>query len=155
MKIFKSAYLSHNKPGPNGLVWQLIEAREEWTLIIRLPWWLRRQRICLQCRRSRFYPWVGKIPWSREWLPTSVFLPGEFHGQRSLVSYSPWGCKEPDTTEQLMIIKAQRSQVKWVVPTSQFYIEAEMSCTTFSQSFYIFFFCSPSRSRHVITMLII
>ena len=29
---------------------------------------------------------VGKIPWRREWLPTPVFLPGEFHGQRSLVS---------------------------------------------------------------------
>ena len=31
-------------------------------------------------------PWVGKIPWRREWLPTPVFLPGEFHGQRSLVA---------------------------------------------------------------------
>ena len=35
------------------------------------------------------------------WQPTPVFLPGEFHGQRSLVGYSPWGCKESDTTEQL------------------------------------------------------
>ena len=34
---------------------------------------------------------VGRIPWRREWLPTPVFLPGEFHGQRSLVSYSPEG----------------------------------------------------------------
>ena len=33
---------------------------------------------------------VGKIPWRREWLPTAVFLPGEFHGQRSLEGYSPW-----------------------------------------------------------------
>ena len=39
---------------------------------------------CLQCRRPRFHPCVGKIPWRREWLPTPVFLPGEFHGQRSL-----------------------------------------------------------------------
>ena len=31
--------------------------------------------------------------------PTLVFLPGEFHGQRSLASYSPWGCKESNTTE--------------------------------------------------------
>ena len=44
------------------------------------PWWLRWQRICLQCWRPRFHPWVGKIPWWREWLPTLVFLPGE----------SPW-----------------------------------------------------------------
>ena len=36
-----------------------------------------------------FDPWVGKIPWSRKWQPTPVFLPGKFHGQRSLVGYSP------------------------------------------------------------------
>jgi len=44
---------------------------------------------------------VGKIPWRREWLPTPVFLPGDFQGQRSLVGYSPWGSKELDTTERL------------------------------------------------------
>ena len=37
-----------------------------------------------------------KIPWGREWLPTLVFLPREFQGQRSLVGYSPWGCKESE-----------------------------------------------------------
>ena len=49
----------------------------------------------------RFCPWVGKIPWRRKWLPTPVFLPREFHGQRSLASYSQWGRKESDTTEWL------------------------------------------------------
>ena len=44
-----------------------------------------------------FDPWIGKIPWRRKWPPTPVFLPGEFHGQRSLVGYSPWGRKESDT----------------------------------------------------------
>ena len=48
-----------------------------------------------------FDPWVGKSPWRREWQPTPVFLPGEFHGQRSLVGYSPGGRKESDMTEQL------------------------------------------------------
>ena len=43
--------------------------------------------------------WVGKIPWRREWQPTPVFLPGEFHGQRSLVGYSPHSRKESDRTE--------------------------------------------------------
>ena len=43
--------------------------------------------------------WVGKIPWRKEWLPTPVFLPGEFHGQRSLLRNRPWGCKESDMTE--------------------------------------------------------
>ena len=51
-------------------------------------------------RRLGFYPWLGKIPWRRKWLSTSAFLPGEVQGQRSLVSYSPWGGKELDTTEQ-------------------------------------------------------
>ena len=45
------------------------------------------KKICLQCERPRFDPWVGKIPWRREWLPTWIFLPGEFHGQRSLAGY--------------------------------------------------------------------
>ena len=55
-----------------------------------------------QCRkheRQGFYPWVGKIPWRRKWQPTPIFLPGEPHGERSLVGYSPWGHKESDTTE--------------------------------------------------------
>jgi len=53
----------------------------------------------MQCRRPRFDPWVEKLPWRREWQPTPVFLPGEFHGQRSLAGYSSWGHKESDTTE--------------------------------------------------------
>ena len=49
--------------------------------------------------------WVRSLgwedPWRRKWQPTPIFLPGEFHGQRSLVNYNPWGCEESDTTEQL------------------------------------------------------
>ena len=44
---------------------------------------------------------VTKSPWRREWQPSPVFLPEECHGQRSLVGYSPRGCKESDTTAQL------------------------------------------------------
>ena len=44
--------------------------------------------------RPSFNPWVGKIPWRRKWQPAPVFWPGEFHGL-----YSPWGCKESDTSE--------------------------------------------------------
>ena len=50
-----------------------------------------------------FSPWVGKMPWRREWQPTPVFLPGESHGQRSLVGYSPGGCKESDMIERLTL----------------------------------------------------
>ena len=46
-------------------------------------------------------PWAGKIPWSRKWQLTPEFLPGKFHGQRSLAGYSPWGRKESDTTEHI------------------------------------------------------
>ena len=66
-----------------------------------LPWWLRQESVCLQCGRTRFNPWVGKI-WRRKWQPTPVFLPGNSHGQRSLVGYSPRGPKELDTTEWLL-----------------------------------------------------
>ena len=45
------------------------------------------------------YNWVGKMPWSRKWQPTPVFLPGKLHGQGSLAGCSPWGHKESDMTE--------------------------------------------------------
>ena len=70
-----------------------------------LPKWHSGKESAYQCRRLRrfrFNPWVRKIPWRRAWQPTPVFLPGESHGQRSLVGYSPWGCKELDTTEWLI-----------------------------------------------------
>ena len=82
----------------------------------RLPWWLQQERICLQCGRPGFDPWVGKIPWRRAWQPTPVFLPGESHGQRSLVGCSPWGCKESDTTQPLST--AQHSTPLFHLPFS-------------------------------------
>ena len=65
-------------------------------------WHSSKESIC-QCRRLKKYgvdPWIRKIPWSRKWQPTPVFLPGKFHGQRILAGYSPGGHKESDTTEQ-------------------------------------------------------
>ena len=59
-----------------------------------------RESTC-QCRRCRFDPWARKIPCRREWQPTPVFLPGEFHEQRSVVGCSLWGHKESDKTEEL------------------------------------------------------
>ena len=55
-----------------------------------------------QCRRQKrrgFDPWIGKIPWRRAEQPTPVLLPGESHGQRSLVGYSPQGNKDSDMTK--------------------------------------------------------
>ena len=71
----------------------------QYGLLDGLPRWLNGKESTCQCRRPGFDPWVGKIPWRRESQPTPVFLPGESHGQRSLVGYSPWGHKELDTTE--------------------------------------------------------
>ena len=59
-----------------------------------------------QCRRDKrcgLDPWVRKIPWGRKWQPTPVLLPGKFQGWRSLVGYSPWGRKESDLTECLIL----------------------------------------------------
>ena len=50
-------------------------------------------------QKQGFDSWVGKICWQRKWKPTSIFLPGKFHGQRSLAIYSPWGVKESNKTE--------------------------------------------------------
>ena len=63
--------------------------------------WLSQERIPLQCRRPGLNPWVGKIPWRREQLPTPVFWPGESHGL-----YSPWGFKE---SEQLSLLLGRKS----------------------------------------------
>ena len=62
--------------------------------------------------------WVRSLGWEdplekvRERLPTPVFLPGEFHGQRNPVGYSPWGRKESDTTERLIHCKVGERNCK-------------------------------------------
>ena len=70
-----------------------------------LPQWSKCiEHFCLQCRRCRrcgFDPWVRKLPWRRTWQLTSVFLPGEAHGQRKLADHNPYGCKESDADERL------------------------------------------------------
>ena len=58
--------------------------------------------------------WVWNIPWRSKWQPTPVFLPGEFHGQKSMAGYSPWGRRELD-----------RIEVTWHVPHDTF-----ASCTS-------------------------
>ena len=80
-----------------------------------LPWCLRQYRICLWCRRPEFDSWVGKIPWRRQWQPILVFLPREFHGQRSLVGYIPCSPKESDVTGQLT--QQQQEKKTWKTQT--------------------------------------
>ena len=56
-----------------------------------------------QCRRPQYNPWFGKIHWRRKRQPIPVFLPGEYHGQKSQEGYSPRGRQESDTTESLTL----------------------------------------------------
>ena len=86
---------------------------------------------------SRHFPSVGKDslekgmvthsswedPWRREWQPTPVFLPGEFHGRRSLEGYSLWGHKESDMTEQLVL-----SHFHWFKCTINIIIHLGQTC---------------------------
>ena len=53
---------------------------------------------CRKCKKHGFDPWDGKIHWRRAWQPTPGFLSGEYHGQRSLVGYRPWVCRELEMT---------------------------------------------------------
>ena len=75
--------------------------------LIGLSWWLRWYRICLQCRRSEFNPWVGKIPWRREWIVTPVFLPWKI----------PW-TEGPDG---LPVPWLQRVRCDWATNTFTFF----------------------------------
>ena len=52
-------------------------------------------------RKLGFDPWVRNIPWRRKLQSIPVFLPGKFHGQRNLVGYSSWSCKESETSEKV------------------------------------------------------
>ena len=68
-------------------------------LFLMAFWRLGSKESTCYCGRCKFGPWVGRIPWRRKWQPTPEFLPGEFHGQRSLAGYSPWSHTESDMTE--------------------------------------------------------
>ena len=73
-------------------------------------------QVVKQCGRPGFNPWVRKIPWRRKWQPTPVFLPGKFHGWRSLVGYSPWGGRVRHALVNTQK-KEQRDTKKWIVVT--------------------------------------
>ena len=118
--IFQTILQSHSDE--NNVLWtqkqtrrsmeQNKEPRNTLTHLWAVSWQQRKEegfsdntggkRLACQCRRHKrcgFYPGVGKFPWTRAWQPTPVFLPGEFHGQRSLVDYSLWSHKELGVTE--------------------------------------------------------
>ena len=85
-----------------------------WGASLRAPMVKRLPAVRETWVRSPF----GKIPWRWKWQPTPVLLPGIFHGWRSLVGYSPWDCKESNTTEQfhwLTFIISVLPLKKWIL----------------------------------------
>ena len=93
--------------------------------ITHLPWWLKQQRIHLQFRRPKFDPWVGKIPWKREWQPTLVFLLGKSHEDRgawratkSWTRLSDWEGKGEDIIAIVSVHLFNKYLLRWkeIVP---------------------------------------
>ena len=82
-------------------------------LEVGLPWWLSGKESACQCRRRGFKSWVETIPWRKKWQPTPVFLPGEFHGQRSLVGYSLWGHTQLRDWTTTRVLKGKNKMVLW------------------------------------------
>ena len=78
------------------------------------PRWCSSKESACWYRRCRFDTWARKISWRRKEQPTPVFLPGKFHGQRSLVGCSPWGLKELDRTEHTCTKMIQMSINWWL-----------------------------------------
>ena len=81
-------------------------------MVFALPRWLSSKESTCQCSRRGFDPWVGKTPWRRKWQPSQVFLPGEFHRQRSVTGYSPRGCEELDMTEHILGLASTKAKIK-------------------------------------------
>ena len=104
--VFSSLFNLYHSTFPNRVSWLLYSSSPQV--------WLRWQRIHLQCGRPRFNPWVRKSPWRRKLQPTIAFLPGKFHGQRSVAGYSPWGRKELDMTKRLTVLKITAKTVKTI-----------------------------------------
>ena len=118
-----AALLNHTFSVPYTACWDCM-------MMLWLSWGLS---WCLQMVKNLSAMWetrVRKVPWRREWQPTSVFLPGKFHGQRSLEGYSPWDSKELDTTELLSLLFIGMAMV---CVTSKSY--SEENCFPLTSSF--------------------
>ena len=99
---------------------------------------------CLQCKRPRLNPWVGKIPWRREWLPTPVFLPGESLGQKNLACSTPWGHKVRLGWARFTSLLGEYSWFVWVFDVNgYFYLYCKSNKYTLVRKLY------PSQIRNV------
>ena len=95
-------------------------------------------------------PGSGRFPWRRKWQPTPVFLPGESHGRRNPVGYSPRGCKESDTTERFHF------HFGWFTVLDMVNLAALKTGVFKNRSFQniFYFFLSASKPRRGITVVV-
>ena len=85
-------------------------------------------------------PWVGKILWRRKWQPTPVFLPGKYHGQRSLEGYTPWAHRDWDMTKQLSTISQVQNNVIYLLFIECQSLGKQLSILCEVQIFHVDFF---------------
>ena len=97
----RDLFLSLQSPNPTGL-------RPTLTSSFNLDYLILTSLVAQTVKVSAYnvgdpslIPGLGRFPWTGKWQPTPVLLPGKSHGWRNLVGYSPWGCKESNTTKQL------------------------------------------------------
>ena len=91
---------------------------------------------CRRHKRCGLHPWVRKVPWRRAWQPAPVFSPGESHGLRGLsVGYSPWGCKESDTTEATAPVQTDQSHTPRRKGRKQGYVSKARGANYISSGF--------------------
>ena len=89
-----NAFLKENNRGKQNIQGKIFQSLSRWRSSNEYACQ------CRKCKRCRFHSWVRKIPQSRKWQPTPVFLSGKVHEQRGLAGCSLWSCKGLDITEQ-------------------------------------------------------
>ena len=93
------------------------------------PWWCCGKECACRCRRRRFEPWVGKIPWSREWQHTPLFSPGKIPWTEEPGGATAHGVlKEADTTQQLNNNLVNEYFQKWFTENKYFQVQFILNC---------------------------
>ena len=105
-RIWKKWFWPQTVCKDNMELWFLGIIFSLWYLLRGLPWWLSCKESACQCRKCGFGPWWGRYPGEGNGNPLQYS--GKPHGQRSLVSYSPWGCKRVGHN---LVTKQQQQQI--------------------------------------------
>ena len=115
--------------------------------LVQVPRYLSGKDSTCNARDLDSIPSSGRFPWRRKWQPTPVFLPEEFHGQKGLAGYSPWGCKVPNTTVHTHTVQVHQTKllncIKGYTNVLQTHVYpcihlCPTACVDISLSFYIY-----------------